>query len=228
MARASVVLPEPSSPLSVTSNGGRAARPNRSPQSISSASVSARCPFAASGGTGGEWPCMPIWMASAASARAADRFGFLRRRSSRSHLEELVAQLRRQLEIHRRGRVPHLLLEHLFERLGVHHRVATRRFGDAPLLALCRACVRDARDKAHLIDALTDRRRGDAVHAVELYLHFAAPSRFLDAALHRARHPIGVKDRASVNVSRRTTHGLNQRPITAEESLLVRVENRDE
>ena len=59
-------------------------------------------------------------------------------------------------------------------------------------------------------------------------LHLATTAGLLDAPLHRAGDAIGVEDRAAVDVSRRAADGLNQRAIAAQESFLIRVENRDE
>src|SRR5439155_10127823 len=161
-------LPVPRSPLSVTRSGGLAARPKRSPQSVSSVSVTARCPRAASGGTGGVWPSMHLRRALPAAARTADGGVRLtcRRGAACTELEQLIAQLGGELEIHRRCRLAHLLLEHSLERLGVHDRVAARGLGHATILSIGRSRVGDSRDESNLIDALHHGRRRNIVHAV--------------------------------------------------------------
>src|SRR6476646_2227564 len=220
MARASVVFPEPRSPLSATTSGGRAARPKRCPQSISSDSVRARCPFAASGGRSGEWPSIGR-AASTASARAARRLSLLRRRRPASaQLEEPIAQLCRQLEVHVRGGLAHLLLEHLLERLRVHYRVAPRGLGNASLLTIGRAGISDARNESHLIHALRYGRRSNPVDAIVLHLQLTTTPRLFDATLHRSGDAVGIEDRASMNVPRGAANGLDQGSVTAEEPFL--------
>src|SRR5207248_1734811 len=80
-------------------------------------------------------------------------------------------------------------------------------------------------------------RRRVACHLSEGALAAAARSthgrlrpgrRLLDASLHRAGDSIGVEDRAAMDIARRPAHGLNQRSIAAQETLLVRIENGDE
>src|SRR5207253_10858644 len=57
-----------------------------------------------------------------------------------------------------------------------------------------RTRIGDARDEADLIDALDDTRRRYSVLAIVRLLQLAAAIGLLDAALHRARHPVGVED----------------------------------
>src|SRR5512144_312545 len=118
MALTSVVFPAPSSPEMVTTSGGVMARPSPSPHATSSASVQASRPCAARGGMMGACD-----MLSRASRAGGDSLGGLGIAPC-ANLEELIAQLRGELEVHGRRRIAHLLLEHLLEGLDLHDRVA--------------------------------------------------------------------------------------------------------
>ena len=56
----------------------------------------------------------------------------------------------------------------------------------------------------------------------------AAALGLADGALHRAGHAVGIEDDAAVDVAGRAADGLDERGARPEESLLVRVEDRDE
>ena len=49
-----------------------------------------------------------------------------------------------------------------------------------------------------------------------------------DRALHRVGHPVGVQNRAAVQVAGAAADGLDQRSRRAQEAFLVGVENRDQ
>src|SRR5689334_2285705 len=107
MARASVVLPTPSSPVNVTNKGGVTERPSSSPQWRSSLSVSLRCPFAAREGTRCRW----AGMLAAAHARQRSPAISCLSAGFRLHLEQLVANARGGLEVEIGRGFAHLCFE---------------------------------------------------------------------------------------------------------------------
>src|SRR5690348_14476250 len=151
----------------------------------------------------------PPSMCASASARTAHGW-LLLRLATGAELEELIAKLSGELEIHRRCSLAHLLIEHALERLAIHDGIAARRLRNAPLLTIGRASIGDAGAESYLIHALADRRRGDVVDAVVLDLHLSTPRRLLDAAVHRPGDTISVEDRPSVHVARGASDGLDQ------------------
>src|SRR5689334_10492383 len=105
------------------------------------------------------------------------------------------------------------------------------RLGNATaLLALAfltlGAGISHTRNEADLIDALDHARRGDAMLLVVRLLQLAAARGFVETTLHRARDPVGVEYRASVQISRRSTNGLDQGSVAAQKSFLIRIEDR--
>src|SRR5688572_16291365 len=98
MACTSVVFPAPRSPAIVTIRGGKALLPKRSPHEANSASLQARRPCSARGGMTGS--CDTLFRARGSLLRAA-----------RTDLEQLIAQLCRELEIHCGGGFLHLFFE---------------------------------------------------------------------------------------------------------------------
>src|SRR3954466_13737583 len=106
IARARVVFPTPSSPVSVTTSGAAADLPSCSPQSRSSFSVSLMWPLSARGGT--RWRCAGILAAVQARQR---RSPLLLPAGLRLYLEQLIAELRRRLEIQIGRGLAHLRLE---------------------------------------------------------------------------------------------------------------------
>src|SRR3954454_992766 len=151
-------------------------------------------PLSARGGT--RWRCAGILAAVQARQR---RSALLLPTGLRLHLEQLIAQLRRRLEIQIGGCVAHLRLEIRDQRRQVVGAVVRAGFRDPPaffLFALLTlgARVGDAGDEPHLVDALDDARRYDSVFVVVRLLQLAATARLLDAPLHRARHLVGVED----------------------------------
>src|SRR5438552_3776390 len=67
---------------------------------------------------------------------------------TRTNLEQLVAKLSGELEIHGQRGFLHLLLEHRFQLPDIHHRIAARGLGHAFLLPFS-ASVGNARGEAH-------------------------------------------------------------------------------
>src|SRR5688500_7055669 len=171
MAWASVVFPVPRSPERATRSGARAACPKASPHARSSASLNVRRPRSASGGSSGWWNSTRSALRAAAGRRAAARpLAVL----ARPQLEQLVAQPRGRLEVQRGGRLLHLRLEPRDELRQVGLVVARRRLGHAAAsaaalrraLLLLSARIGDAGDEAHLVRALRDAARRDAVRLV--------------------------------------------------------------
>src|SRR5947207_15259155 len=229
IARANVVLPTPRSPVNVTISGGVMDRPSCSPQCRSSLSVSLRWPFVARGGT----RCR--WAGILAAVEARQRSSALSGLSAclRLHLEKLVTDARGSLEIEIGRCLAHLCLELGDQRRQIVLPIMSACFGYPatllflPLLAL-RPCISHTCDKPHFTYTLLDAHRCDPVLAVVSALQLATPIRLLDAALHGARHFVGVEDGASTEMSRGAPDRLNQRAIAAQESFLVGVKNRDE
>ena len=63
---------------------------------------------------------------------------------------------------------------------------------------------------------------------VESLLLGAAAIRLLERALHAVRDPVGIEDRAAVQIARGAADRLNERAVTSQKTLLVRVQNRNE
>src|SRR4029079_6329228 len=125
------------------------------------------------------------------------------------------------LEIEIGRRFAHLRLELLDERRKILGGVMRARFCNAtPLLLLALFAlgprVGDARDEPHLIDALLHADGRDAVLEIVRGLNHAAAPSLIDAALHRAGHPVGVKDRSAAEMPRRATNRLDERPVAAQ------------
>src|SRR5690606_20286086 len=125
-ARARTDLPAPSSPRNASTTGGCAISPIARPHASSSGSVSSAGPSTVSPTAATSIRARP--------ARRAARGRPGRPAQSRLHLEQLVTQHRRALEIQHRRRFPHLLLEDLRPLLEVDLVAVTRR----RLLHLCR------------------------------------------------------------------------------------------
>src|SRR5215203_311242 len=136
---------------------------------------------------------------------------------------DLVAQLGRVLEAEVVRGGEHLLFQ-LHDRapdlLGRH------ALGLAPAAT---ASGRDLRlhhqEVADVGDALLDRGRRDAVLLVVGDLDGAAAVRLADGGAHRRRLLVGVHDHLAADVAGGTADRLDQRGLTAEEALLVRVED---
>ena len=77
-------------------------------------------------------------------------------------------------------------------------------------------------------DLFLDRFRGDALLDVIGLLFLAAPVRFVEGALQRIRHLIGIEDDPAVDVAGRAPDGLDQGCAGAQEPFLVRVEDADQ
>src|SRR3990172_1409266 len=108
MARTSVVLPVPSSPLMPTTAGAWSVRANAAPHASSSASSTSTPATARPGAT------RPV-----ARRRRLLRVCSSARLPTGLQIENLVADLRRQLEVQLVGRAPHLGLELLEQRLAL-------------------------------------------------------------------------------------------------------------
>ena len=78
------------------------------------------------------------------------------------------------------------------------------------------------------VTALRMPRGGDAVLPVVGDLTHAPPVGLPDRARHRAGLSIGVQDGGAVDVARGSADRLDERPLGAQEPLLVGVENGDE
>ena len=83
--------------------------------------------------------------------------------------------------------------------------------------------LRDLDQLAHVLD---DGFRHDAVRTVIRILNRAAALRLVDGRAHGGRDLIGVHDNASPGVSRGAADRLDQARLTAQEALLVRIEDR--
>ena len=68
----------------------------------------------------------------------------------------------------------------------------------------------------------------DAVRGVIGFLLLAAAVGFVERALHRAGHPVGIEDDPALDVARGAADRLDQRGLGAQEALLVGVEDRDQ
>src|SRR5260221_720962 len=77
-------------------------------------------------------------------------------------------------------------------------------------------------------DPLAQRLRIDALLKVKSDLLGAAPVRLVDRLAHRRRDLVGVHVHLTVDVTGRPADGLDQRRARAQESFLVRVEDRDQ
>src|SRR5512135_85087 len=119
MARTSVVLPAPSSPDSPTTVGRRSRRAKATPHAERAASSNTPC---VAGGDSAVTPPPPRPPAAPPARRGAVRARPRRRslrrrvaaavrRRARLQVQDLVADLRRQLVVEVVGRAPHLLLQ---------------------------------------------------------------------------------------------------------------------
>ena len=70
--------------------------------------------------------------------------------------------------------------------------------------------------------------RGDVVGGIEKRLLLAPPIGFIDRALHRIGHLVGIHDRHAVQVTRRAADRLDQRTLGAQKPFLVGIQNRDQ
>ena len=61
---------------------------------------------------------------------------------------------------------------------------------------------------------------------IERELPVAAPGRFGQRTLHGAGFPVGIENRAAIQVARSAADGLDQRTFRAQEAFLVGIENR--
>src|SRR5271166_395389 len=149
-----------------------------------------------------------------------------------AQLAQLVAQLRRVLEAQLVGGSRHLLLELDHEPLelvlwhlspaGARAAPARAPFAPARHLGLGLQELRDVGD------ALDDRRRRDPVLLVVGELDRAPAVGLRDGCLHRARLLVGIHQHRAVDVARGAADRLDQRGLTAQEALLVGVEDRDQ
>src|SRR5438270_4282324 len=176
--------------------------PSSSPQRCSSFSVRRRCPLSARGGTRCRWA--GILAAVQACQRSSTFLGLTT--GLRLHLEQLVANACRRLEVEIRRRFPHLCLELGDQRRQIILAVVRARLSDtAALLPLALLTlgtrVRHTSDETNLIDTLLDAHWRDAVLPVVRPLQLATTTGLLNAALHRAGHLIGVEDGASAQMS---------------------------
>src|SRR6478735_5014166 len=139
---------------------------------------------------------------------------------------DLVAQLGRVLEAQLLRGGEHLLLELAHRLLDLRRCHVGLRLAAPPALGrdlgVRHQELRDVRD------ALDDRLRGDPVLLVVGDLDRAAAIGLLERRLHRRGLLVGVHDHRAVDVAGRTPDRLDERRLTAEEALLVRVEDRDE
>ena len=83
-------------------------------------------------------------------------------------------------------------------------------------------------DLDQIPDVLADRLRNDAVRLVVGVLNAAAAIGFADRVVHRGRHLVGIHDHAALSVSGGASDRLDQAGRTAEEALLVGVQNGDQ
>ena len=77
-------------------------------------------------------------------------------------------------------------------------------------------------------DGPLDALGRDAVGLVEGLLLGAAAVGLVDGRLHRGGHRVRVEDHPALHVARRPTDRLDERHRGAQETLLVRVEHRDQ
>src|SRR4051812_37634038 len=116
------------------------------------------------------------------------------------HLEQLIAQTRRRLEVEVCRCLTHLRFEIGNQCGNVFLPIVCPGFSDATaLLALAlfalRARVGDTGDEANLIDALAHADGRDSMLDVVGTLHLTTPPGFFYAPLHGASHSVGVEDR---------------------------------
>ncbi len=76
-------------------------------------------------------------------------------------------------------------------------------------------------------DRMMEVRR-DAVLLVVRLLHGAPAVGLIERATHRVGHHVGVQDGSALQVTRRASDGLDQRPRGAQKAFLVSIENRDQ
>jgi tRNA (guanine-N7-)-methyltransferase len=77
-------------------------------------------------------------------------------------------------------------------------------------------------------DGLLNGFGRDVVLAVVFLLHGAPLAGHVDGLLHRLGFAIGIHDDLAAHVASSAAHGLNERALSAQEALLVGVEDRDQ
>src|SRR5690606_39804418 len=142
-------------------------------------------------------------------------------------LLNLVAKLRRLLELEVASVPVHLLLE----LLDLRDHIGRAHLAGPPLLLLADPLTAPrnyARTFHDVLHCLLDRLRLDAVRLVESNLLRASPVRLVDCPLHRSGDSIGVQDRLPLHIARGSAARLDQRALRAQKALLVRGEAGDE